>query len=84
MSVEFDEKIRTVGQQLIQDYSNGVLYGGINGPYDDPETKVRNLAHLCIITSIEIMTYKKSEYIPLLNKMGQELISLRDDSGLYV
>lgn len=84
MSVEFDEKIRTVGQQLIQDYSNGVLYGGINGPYDDPETKVRNLAHLCIITSIEIMTYKKSEYIPLLNKMGEELISLRDDSGLYV
>ncbi len=84
MSVKFDEKIRAVGQQLIQDYSNGILYGGINGPYDDPETKVRNLAHLCIMTSIEIMTYKKSEYVPLLNKMGDELMSLRDESGLYV
>ncbi len=84
MNINFDKRIRAVGRQLIESYSNGVLREGINGPYDDPETKVRNLSHLCIITAIEIMTYKNSEYIPLLNKMGKELISLRDDSGLYI
>ena len=33
---------------LLEDYKNGIIHCGTNGPYDDPETKVRNLCNLII------------------------------------
>lgn len=79
----FDEKIRMVGRRLIDAYTQNGILCGINGPYDDPETEARNLAHLIIITAIEIVTFGNNEYLPLLDEMGSELCSLRKEDGLY-
>lgn len=83
-TVYYDEKIRFIGQQLIDAYkSERIVYCGINGPYDDPETKVRNLSHLIVITSIEILKYDNSDLIETLSCMGSELISLRNSQNIY-
>ena len=85
MSEKYDIIIRNVGQNLIKEYEeNGIVKCGINGPYDDPETRVRNLSHLIIITAIEIISFGKEHYIDVLNNMGAELLSLRESSGLYI
>lgn len=83
-TVNFNELIRTVGQKLILDYKNNVLKSGINGPYDDLETEVRDLSHLCIITAIEIIKFKRIEYLSLLHKMGDYLLSLQEKNSLYI
>ena len=79
----FDEKIRNVGRKLIADYLKFGIVCGINGPYDDSETEARNLAHLIIITAIEIITFGSDKYFPVLEKMGNELCSLKNEDGLY-
>lgn len=85
MKEHYDVIIRDVGQKLIKEYETGRnIRCGINGPYDDPETRVRNLSHLVIITAIEIITFNNSRYLEVLNLMGKELLSLRDANGLYV
>ena len=75
---------RDVGQRLIEEYSSEGITCGINGPYDDPETKVRNLCHLIIITSIEIMRYGQEKYRKNLQAMGNELLKSRTEEGLFV
>lgn len=83
-TVCYDEKIRFIGQKLIASYKNdGMVYCGINGPYDDPETRARNLSHLIIITAIEILKYDNNDLIETLSCMGKELISLINDQGIY-
>lgn len=80
----YDIQIRDIGKKLIDDYkSTGHVQCGINGPYDDPETEVRNLAHLIIITAIEIETFKKQSYIDILKQMGEKLILMRNEEGIY-
>lgn len=80
----YDEKIRTIGKKLIAIYeSDGIVYCGINGPYDDPETQSRNLAHLIIITAIEILKYNNRGFIETLSNMGKELISLKNEQNIY-
>ena len=83
---EYTYKIRRLGDKLVQNYkcNNCKIYNGINGPYDDPETKVRNLSHLIIITAIEILKFNKKTYIKDLKLMGSELISLQSSDGIYI
>lgn len=77
--------VRKVGEMLINNYINGEhVVGGINGPYDDPETSVRNLSHLAIISSIEILKYGQSEYISTLKKIGTEILSQKGRDNLWV
>ena len=80
-----EKKIRDVGKKLIESYISGeTVEGGVNGPYDDPETKVRNLSHLAIICCIEVTKYGKNEYKPIVKKIGEELIEARGIDGLFV
>lgn len=81
---EYTDKIRSVGQRLIENYiKTGHVEAGINGPYDDPETEVRNLAHLMVIASIEYLKYGKDEYLPLISRMADEVMAMREPSGIY-
>jgi len=82
--LKFQLAIRERGNNLIRAYeeSNEILTGS-NGPYDDEEFRVRNLCHLIIITSIEILRYEKKEYLNLLEKMGKELLGLRMANGFF-
>lgn len=76
--------IRLVGKQLIEDYlKSGHVAMGINGPYDDPETEVRNLAHLVVITAIECISYNIIEYRSLVARMADELLSMVSTDGTY-
>ena len=83
---DYTYQIRKLGDKLIQNYKNdnGKIYNGINGPYDDPETKVRNLSHLIIITSIEILKYNKYIYLDILKLMSSDLVSLLSNDGIYI
>ena len=77
--------IRNIGKKLIDDYcTDGIIRCGINGPYDDEETRVRNLSHLLVITAIEVGVYQKEEYRQLIDKMGKELLNLSESDGQYV
>lgn len=79
------KEIQTVGQKLIEEYRCGEkIRQGINGPYDDSETTVRNLSHLIVLTSVEIKIFDNKAYIEVLKKMGEELLSLKDERGLFV
>ena len=61
------EIIRSLGKKLIEEYmASGHVKSGINGPYDDSETEVRNLAHLMVIASIEYLKYGKSRLKSLI------------------
>lgn len=81
---KYTEKIRLVGKKLIDDYlATGHVKTGINGPYDDPETEVRNLSHLIIITAIEYMKFGKVEYKALISKMASELVAMKSPDGTY-
>ena len=78
------EIIRSLGKKLIDEYvASGHVESGINGPYDDSETEVRNLAHLMVIASIEYLKYGKNEYLPLISKMANEVMAMREPSGVY-
>jgi len=73
-----------IGRKLVHRYAEtGTVITGVNGPYDDPETEVRNLSHLIVITAIEIMKYKH-EYTQELSKMSEQLLSLADADGLFI
>ena len=64
--IDYTEKIRDVGVKLIDGYLlTGHVETGINGPYDDPETEVRYLAHLIVIAAIEFLKFNKVTYKPL-------------------
>ena len=81
---DYTKIIRFVGSTLIQDYiSTGHVQTGINGPYDDPETEVRYLAHLIVIASVECLKYGKEDYRSLVSKMGNQLLSMKQENGLY-
>lgn len=82
---QYDQIIREVGNELISQFDiNKNVLSGINGPYNDAETIVRNLSHLIVITSIEIIIYKRGELrIPLII-MGDQLIKEAKSNGLYV
>lgn len=80
----YTEIIRSIGKKLIEDYvSLGHVDSGINGPYDDPETEVRNLSHLMVIASIEYLKYGKDEYLPLISRMADDVIAMREPLGIY-
>lgn len=83
---KYTHNIRKLGDKLIQNYikGNGKINAGINGPYDDPETKVRNLTHLIIITAIEILKFNENKHFNALLIMGNELINLKSNDGTYI
>lgn len=77
--------VRNIGNNLLMDYQDdGAIYSGINGPYNDQETRVRNLAHLIIIASVEVNTFHNNEYAKILHDMGEELCGLCEDDGYYI
>lgn len=77
--------IRDIGGRLIQNYMNGnPIAGGTNGPYDDPETPVRNLSHLAIICSIEVLKYAHQEYVPVLKKIGADILKKKGRDNLWI
>ena len=79
------ELIRSVGNALIDNYSQGQpVVGGINGPYDDPETNIRNLSHLAVICGIEIIKFQKTELIPVLKRIGNDILAEQGNNGLWV
>lgn len=81
----YENIVRETGLFLIEDYVNkNTVTPGVNGPYDDEETIVRNLSHLIIIASIEISVYHREEFIEQLTYMGDELIRQQKSKGLYV
>lgn len=77
--------IRNIGKELIQSYIDGnQIDGGINGPYDDPETPVRNLSHLAIICGIEVLKYGHEEYVPVLKKIGTDILNRKGRDNLWI
>lgn len=81
---KYNKLIRNVGKQLIEHYiENKCVLCGINGPYDDPETGVRNLSHLIIITSVEVLKFEEIDYKRVLYNMGQDLLRMKALDGLY-
>lgn len=81
---ECNNLIRGVGEALIEHYkATGQVETGINGPYDDPETEVRYLAHLIVIAAIEFLKFNKVTYKPLIAVMGDRLLSMRQSNGIY-
>lgn len=75
---------KDIGRNLIHSYAeSGTVKTGINGPYDDPETEVRNLSHLIVITAVEIKKYKH-DYTQELLKMSEQLLYLADEDGLFI
>ena len=77
--------IRSIGKKLIHNYMDeNKIVGGINGPYDDPETPIRNLSHLAIICSIEVLKYGREEYITVLKKIGSEILSRKGRDNLWI
>lgn len=81
--MKYETIIHEVALKLINEYKlNEKVYSGVNGPYDDPESIARNLAHLIIITCIEDKL--NGGYIALINTMGEELQNLIEKNGLYV
>ena len=53
---------------LLEDYKNGIIHCGTNGPYDDPETKVRNLCNLIIASCANILAGNGAEDLKTYNK----------------
>lgn len=82
MKMDNEEIINGVASKLIEYYkSNKQIFEGINGPYDDPETRVRNLSHLIVIVCI--MNQRTGGYSDLLNIMADDLKSNIEENGLY-
>lgn len=82
--VPYENHIRIVGKQLIKIYKEKkIIHCGINGPYDDPETRIRNLSHLIIISAIEIVHFGCYEYLAVLKEMLEDLLASKDVNGVY-
>lgn len=83
-NIEFVEKVREVGNKLINDYiSNGFAQPGVNGPYDDSETEVRNLSHLLIIVAVEYLSFHIEAYGEVVENIGARLLSMKSPEGTY-
>lgn len=81
---KYTEMIRTLGRSLIDDYlKTGHVATGINGPYDDPETEVRYMAHLIIITAVECLKFGHSEYKDVVEQLGRQVLGMCDEDGTY-
>lgn len=82
--MNYENIIQSVGCKLISMYEkDGDVLCGCNGPYDDPETSVRNLSHLLVIASIEYTKFKKTKYLSIINKIGRHILSLKESNGIY-
>jgi hypothetical protein len=79
-----DKLIRDIGSQLIEQYSDKGIVPGVNGPYNDQETIIRNLSHLIVITALEILLFSRNELVDKLVNMGDTLISMRQKDGSYI
>lgn len=85
IKMKYTEKYRNIGLGLVELFEKeGIIQAGVNGPYDDQETIVRNLSHLIIITSLEILIFNNKRLRNSLDKMGEKLLSMKTDSGLYI
>lgn len=70
---------------LLEDYKNGIIHCGTNGPYDDPETKVRNLCNLIIASCANILAGNGTEDLKhIINRMSADLLSFEDTDSLYI
>lgn len=82
--IDYTDKIRKVGEKLINRYLHtGHVETGINGPYDDPETEVRYLAHLIVIVAVECEIFGHSEYKSVVEQLGQQVLSMKSSAGTY-
>ena len=82
--MEIIDCYKEIANNIIYAYgANEDIEGGINGPYDDPETPIRNLSHLAVIVSIETVKYKKTELYELCNRIGSKILSMTEDGTLY-
>lgn len=79
-----DKIIRNIGNELIDQFQKSGVTPGTNGPYNDQETIVRNLSHLIVITSIEIIKYGRDELKILLINMAKVLIKEEFENGVYI
>lgn len=78
------KKIRSIGARLIEGFvKKGCVDCGINGPYDDPETEVRYLAHLIVIAAIEYLKFGKTEYKDVVLNLGDRVLSMKGEDGIY-
>lgn len=81
---DYSTIIRSVGDKLIQSYiKTECVNTGINGPYDDPETEVRNLSHLIVITAIEYLVFSNSSCLSLVKNMAERLMTMKGEDGTY-
>ncbi len=82
---QLDIYIKKVNERLFRDYLQGDIFCGENGPYDDKETKVRNLCALIISSCISVLDGEEEicEVNHILN-MVNELYSFEDVDGLYI
>ena len=70
---------------LLEDYKNGIVHCGKNGPYDDPETIVRNLCNLIIASCSYILAENDTPDLqPIIKHMSSDLLSFEDNDGLYI
>lgn len=82
--IDYTDKIRRVGEKLIKAYSlTGHAETGINGPYDDPETEVRYLAHLMVIAAVECVKFGHIDYKALVEQIGQQVLKMKCADGTY-
>lgn len=80
----FCNEIRALGEALITRYgADKTIDCGINGPYDDQETKVRDLSHLIVITALEGLLFDRVEMRQRVLVMAEELMALRGSDGMY-
>lgn len=84
MREEYTNTIRKVGQFLISLYENSKeVWTGHNGPYDDQETRVRDLSHLIVIASLELLLYQNLNLARTIKLMLDDLLSMKGEDGLY-
>lgn len=81
---ETDKLIREVGYELINEFKSTGILPGVNGPYNDRETIVRNLSHLIVITSIEVILSGKDDLYSVLIEMADRLLEEEHESGVYI
>lgn len=78
-------KVKNVYQILLNDYTKGIIHCGTNGPYDDPETKVRNLCNLIIASCAYLLTESGEEVTTeIINRMATDLLGMEDADGLFI
>lgn len=57
---------------------------GINGPYHDPETPLRVLAHWITIFHYEYKKTKKQKYLELIRVLADEICSHQEKNGTFL